>query len=106
MSDHDRDLQRRIRERAYALWQEAGSPSGRDQEFWHRALELEAPAHGGPHGNAANGGEPVHGDTGGNGGEPAHEGAEEAAADPDQEPAGEVAAQTAEPLTPWWRRLF
>jgi hypothetical protein len=26
-----------IRDRAYALWQEEGSPEGRDQEFWHRA---------------------------------------------------------------------
>ena len=26
-----------IRDRAYALWVEAGSPDGRDEEFWHRA---------------------------------------------------------------------
>lgn len=26
-----------IRDRAYALWVEHGSPDGRDQEFWHRA---------------------------------------------------------------------
>lgn len=26
-----------IRDRAYALWVEAGSPDGRDDEFWHRA---------------------------------------------------------------------
>jgi hypothetical protein len=26
-----------IRDRAYALWQEEGSPEGREQEFWHRA---------------------------------------------------------------------
>lgn len=26
-----------IRDRAYALWVEQGSPEGRDQEFWHRA---------------------------------------------------------------------
>jgi hypothetical protein len=26
-----------IRERAYTLWQEDGSPEGREQEFWHRA---------------------------------------------------------------------
>lgn len=30
---HDDD----IRDRAYALWNEAGSPDGRDEEFWHRA---------------------------------------------------------------------
>lgn len=27
-----------IRDRAYALWVEEGSPSGRDEEFWHRAV--------------------------------------------------------------------
>lgn len=27
-----------IRDRAYALWIEAGSPDGRDQEFWHSAV--------------------------------------------------------------------
>lgn len=27
----------RIRDRAYALWIEAGSPERRDEEFWHRA---------------------------------------------------------------------
>lgn len=26
-----------IRGRAYALWIEAGSPDGRDDEFWHSA---------------------------------------------------------------------
>lgn len=26
-----------IRDRAYALWVEAGSPEGRDDEFWQRA---------------------------------------------------------------------
>lgn len=26
-----------IRDRAYALWQEEGSPEGRNDEFWHRA---------------------------------------------------------------------
>jgi hypothetical protein len=26
-----------IRDRAYVLWQEAGEPDGRDQEFWHQA---------------------------------------------------------------------
>jgi hypothetical protein len=26
-----------IRDRAYALWVDAGRPSGRDEEFWHRA---------------------------------------------------------------------
>jgi hypothetical protein len=31
------DNEERIRDRAYALWIEAGSPEGRDEEFWHRA---------------------------------------------------------------------
>jgi hypothetical protein len=26
-----------IRDRAYALWVEGGSPVGREDEFWHRA---------------------------------------------------------------------
>lgn len=26
-----------IRDRAYALWQQDGSPAGKDQEYWHRA---------------------------------------------------------------------
>ena len=26
-----------IRDRAYALWQQAGSPDGREQEFWQQA---------------------------------------------------------------------
>ena len=31
------EQQERIRERAFALWVEAGSPEGQDLEFWHRA---------------------------------------------------------------------
>jgi DUF2934 family protein len=26
-----------IRDRAYALWVDAGSPDGREEEFWHQA---------------------------------------------------------------------
>ena len=33
----DRNVEQRIRERAYHLWQKEGSPEGRDQEFWERA---------------------------------------------------------------------
>ncbi|MCU0784216.1 MAG: DUF2934 domain-containing protein [Verrucomicrobia bacterium] len=34
-----------IAERAYHLWEQAGKPSGRDEEFWLRAeAELSAPA--------------------------------------------------------------
>ncbi len=31
-----------IRECAYTLWQEAGSPEGQETEFWGRAKELIA----------------------------------------------------------------
>lgn len=42
MSDTEQhDPERRVRERAYHLWLEAGSPEGRSDEFWHRARELE-----------------------------------------------------------------
>ncbi len=34
------DLEQRIRERAYLLWQEDGCPHGRDMEFWERARFL------------------------------------------------------------------
>jgi hypothetical protein len=44
MSDTDQDPEHRIRERAYHLWMEAGSPEGRSDEFWHRARELEEQA--------------------------------------------------------------
>ena len=27
----------RVRKRAEELWEEAGRPAGRDEEFWHRA---------------------------------------------------------------------
>ncbi|HLK70766.1 MAG TPA: DUF2934 domain-containing protein [Steroidobacteraceae bacterium] len=28
-----------VRERAYALWEQAGRPDGRENEFWHRARQ-------------------------------------------------------------------
>ena len=33
-----------IRERAFFLWQEAGSPEGREEEFWHQARAHHAAA--------------------------------------------------------------
>jgi hypothetical protein len=36
------DLERRIRERAYRIWQEEGCPEGRDEDHWHMARELIA----------------------------------------------------------------
>lgn len=38
----------RIRERAYHIWEAAGRPSGRDEEFWHRACEMVATTDGQP----------------------------------------------------------
>ena len=32
----------RIRKRAYHIWEASGRPSGRDEEFWHRACEMIA----------------------------------------------------------------
>jgi hypothetical protein len=31
------ERERQVRERAEKLWQEAGRPEGRDEEFWHQA---------------------------------------------------------------------
>ncbi len=37
------DLEKLVREKAYALWERAGRPEGRGDEFWHAAkLEVEA----------------------------------------------------------------
>ena len=33
----DTELQERIRARAHALWEQAGQPDGREDEFWHQA---------------------------------------------------------------------
>jgi hypothetical protein len=39
MADDGDDLEQKIRERAYELWQQAGSPEGRHEEFWHQARQ-------------------------------------------------------------------
>ena len=36
----DPDRERRVRERAYHLWEADGKPHGHDVEFWERAREL------------------------------------------------------------------
>lgn len=41
-------LEDRIRERAYHIWEAAGRPSGRDEEFWHRACQMVATDDGQP----------------------------------------------------------
>jgi hypothetical protein len=33
------DLMQSVRERAYQLWEQDGSPDGRADEYWHRALD-------------------------------------------------------------------
>jgi hypothetical protein len=38
----DKDFERRVRERAYKLWQEEGCPEGRSEVHWERARELVA----------------------------------------------------------------
>jgi hypothetical protein len=36
----DAERNRRIRERAYQLWEADGRPEGRADTYWHRACEL------------------------------------------------------------------
>lgn len=42
MSGHHQELETRVRERAFALWEEDGSPEGRAEEYWERARRLIA----------------------------------------------------------------
>ena len=45
MADVKQDVEQRIRERAYLLWEMEGRPDGREDEYWHRARErIEAEA--------------------------------------------------------------
>jgi hypothetical protein len=44
------ERKRRIEERAYHLWEEAGRPHGRDLEFWEQARELIGMEESGPAG--------------------------------------------------------
>jgi hypothetical protein len=41
MADNDDLLEHHIRERAFQLWQNAGCPDGKSDEFWHLAHEQE-----------------------------------------------------------------
>jgi hypothetical protein len=36
MSDVEQDIETRIRERAYALWDQDGRPEGRADEYWEK----------------------------------------------------------------------
>lgn len=44
--DHTTDPQEEIARRADALWEQAGKPEGKDEEFYHQAeRELQSDAH-------------------------------------------------------------
>jgi len=36
----DPDFEQRVRDTAYFLWEADGRPSGREKEYWFRALEI------------------------------------------------------------------
>lgn len=38
----DTDFDKRVRERAYHLWEQAGCPDDRGEDFWHEALHAVA----------------------------------------------------------------
>lgn len=41
--DAEREVEERVRARAYALWDQDGRPEGRSDEYWQRAWkEMEA----------------------------------------------------------------
>ena len=42
MTGRETDHDKAIRERAHRMWQEAGSPKGREDEYLERARELQA----------------------------------------------------------------
>jgi Protein of unknown function (DUF2934) len=46
VSDIKQELEQRIRERAYFLWERDGCPDGRSDQFWRRASEVEAAREG------------------------------------------------------------
>jgi len=50
MSEIHEVTEQQVRERAYALWEEAGSPTGREVEFWRRAHDelTRSRRHSGP----------------------------------------------------------
>jgi hypothetical protein len=39
MSEMNQSLEQKCRERAYALWEAAGAPEGREAEFWFKARD-------------------------------------------------------------------
>lgn len=39
MSDTEQDLEERVRQRAYLMWEADGRPEGGADQYWHRARE-------------------------------------------------------------------
>ena len=37
MAEPEKSIEEWVRNRAYILWERAGRPEGRDEEFWHQA---------------------------------------------------------------------
>jgi hypothetical protein len=54
MIENSEILEHRIREHAFQLWQEAGCPEDRADEFWHLAREKETAAMEPPAGDTQN----------------------------------------------------
>jgi Protein of unknown function (DUF2934) len=46
MSETNQDREEQVRRRAYELWEQAGRPDGRHDDFWHQA-SAEGAGHGG-----------------------------------------------------------
>jgi len=46
VSDTKQELEQRIRERAYFLWQQDGCPDGHADQHWERASEIEGTREG------------------------------------------------------------
>jgi hypothetical protein len=42
MSDTKQEIEQRIRERAYLLWEQDGCPDGHANQYWARASKIEA----------------------------------------------------------------
>jgi hypothetical protein len=38
----DPEIERKVRERAYSIWEEEGRPQGKDRQHWERAAQLVA----------------------------------------------------------------
>jgi DUF2934 family protein len=46
--EHEKNIEQRVRERAYQIWLEEGQPAGREREHWERAkAQIEQGQHKG-----------------------------------------------------------